>query len=185
MGESTTCANCGEPITEPANTPVEKRQPCPKCGSTTRTFSVEIKISCTASASATAEVIAYPKALLMIARSLIDQGYFNIAIMTSHMACEVAAERAFDTAYTAKNLEPLGEAVGSLLNGHNLANKKHRKLYNALAGTELEKQPFWSRFAEASEKRNSIVHKSGQANKQEAEFALKAANELITHLKQM
>lgn len=185
MAESTVCGNCGETVTEPASTPVEKRQPCPKCGSTRRNFSVELTASVSASASMTATLVTYPNALLTIARSLIDQGHFNIAIVTSHMACEVAAERAFDAAYAAKNLEPLGEAVDGLMNGHNLANDKHRKLYNALTGTELEKQSFWPQFRSASEKRNSIVHRGGHANKIEAEAASQAANELITYLKQM
>jgi len=185
MAESTVCGNCGETITEPASTPVEKRQPCPKCDSTRRNFSVELTASVSASASMTATLVTYPNALLTIARSLIDQGHFNIAIVTSHMACEVAAERAFDAAYAAKKLEPLGEAVDGLMNGHNLANDKHRKVYNALTGTELEKQSFWPRFRSASEKRNSIVHRGGHANTIEAAAALQAANELITYLKQM
>ncbi len=162
MAESTACGNCGEPLTEPASTAVEKRQPCPKCGSTRRNFSVEMTASVSASASFTAAVITYPKALLTIAQNLIDQGHFNIGIVTSHMACEVAAERAFDAAYAAKKLEPLGEAVDGLMNGHNLGNEKHRKLYNALTGTELEKQSFWTRFKSASEKRNSIVRAPDQ-----------------------
>lgn len=185
MAGSTACGYCGEPLTESASTSVEKRRPCPKCGSTSRNFSVEITASVTASGSFTATLISYPKALLTIAQSLIEQGHFNIAIVTSHMACEVAAERAFDAAYAAKGLEPLGEAVDSLMNGHNLGNEKHRKLYNTLTGTEIEKQPFWPRFKSASEKRNSIVHNGGQANKLEAEAALQAANDLITHLRQM
>jgi hypothetical protein len=185
VAESTACGNCGELLAEPANTPVEKRQPCPKCGSTRRNFSVEMTASLTVSGSFTATVITYPKALLTIAQSLIDQGRFSIATVTSHMACEVAAERAFDAAYAAKKLETLGEAVDGLMNGHNLGNEKHRKLYNALTETELEKEPFWSGFKSASEKRNSIVHKGGQANKKEAEDALQAAKDLITHLKQM
>ena len=101
------------------------------------------------------------------------------------MACEVAAERAFDVAYAAKSLELLGEAVDNLMNGHNLANAKHRKLYNALTDTELEKQPFWPSFKSASEKRNSIVHKGGHANKIEADCALNAARQLITYLRQL
>ena len=185
MSESTACGNCGEPLTESANTPVESRQPCPKCGSMRRSFSEEMTVSLTVSGSVTPTVITYPQALLTIAKSLVDQDLFNIAIVTSHLACEVAAERAFDAAYAAKKLEPLGEAVDGLMNGHNLANEKHRKLYNALTGTGLEKEPFWSRFKIASEKRNAIVHKGGQANKKEAEDALQAAMDLITHLKQI
>ena len=185
MAESPVCGNCGETITEPASTPVEERQPCPKCGSTRRNFFVELTASVSASACVTATLVSYPNALLTIARSLIDQGHFNIAIVTSHMACEVATERALDAAYVAKNLAALGEAVDSLMNGSNLANHKHRKLYNALTGTELEKQSFWQQFKSASEIRNSIVHKGGHANKFDAESALQAANELIVYLKQI
>lgn len=126
-----------------------------------------------------------PSALLTIAQSLIDQEHFNISVVTSHMACEVAAERALDAAYTAKQLESLREAVEALMNGHNLANAKHRKLYNALTGTELEKQPFWLRFKAASEKRNSVVHKGGHASKADAEAALNAGRELIKYLNQL
>jgi len=165
VAASTTCGNCGELLTEPVSSSDEKRPPCPKCGSTRRSFSVEMHASIKMSASFNAEVITYPMALLTIAESLVDQGHFNIAIVTSHMACEVAAERAFDAAYAARKLEPLGEAVDSLMNGRNLGNDKHRKLWNALTGTELEKEPFWSRFKSASEKRNSIVHKGGHAKK--------------------
>lgn len=185
MEELSVCGNCGETLAESASTPVEKCKPCPKCGSTRRSFAVELAASVTASASVTATLFTYPNALLSIARSLIDQGHFNIAIVTLHMACEVAAERAFDAAYAAKKLEPLGEAIDGLMNGHSLANEKHRKLYNTLTGTELENQSFWPQFKSASEKRNSIVHKGGHANKIEAEAALKAAKELITFLKQM
>ena len=105
--------------------------------------------------------------------------------LTSHMACEVAAERAFDAAYADKNLETLGEAIDGLMNGFNLGNERRRKLYNALTGTEFEKESFWSRFKKASEKRNSIVHKGGYASKKEAVGALQSAKELITHLKQL
>jgi hypothetical protein len=123
--------------------------------------------------------------LLSIAQGLIGQDHFNIAIVTSLMACEVAAERAFDAAYAARKLEPLGEVVDSLMNGHNLGNDRHRRLWNALTGTELEKELFWVRFKSASEKRNAIVHGGGHANKAEAEAALQAATDLIRHLKQI
>jgi hypothetical protein len=183
--DSTACGNCGELLSEPGNTPVNQREACAKCGSTRRSFSVEMTGPLIVSGSATATVITYPKALLTIAKSLIDQGHFNIAIVTSHMACEVAAERAFDAAYAAKNLAPLGEAVDGLMNGHNLWNDHHRKLYHALTGTQLESEPFWSRFKAASEKRNAIVHKGAQANKAEAEAALQAATDCSTYLKQI
>jgi hypothetical protein len=181
MPESTACGNCGELLDEPAN----ERQVCPKCGSTLRSFSAEVKMSVTVTGSCNANVITYPNALLTIAKSLIDQGHFNIAIITSHLGCEIAAERAFDAAYASKKLETLGEAVDKLMNGHNLGNARYRKLYNALTGNELEKEPFWPAFKAASEKRNAIVHKGYQAGKEEAEAALNAGRDLITHLKQI
>lgn len=186
MEQSSACGNCGEPMAEPTSTPVEKRQPCPKCGSTSRRFSGEMHASMKPlSVSFNAELVSYPKALLTIARGLIDQGHFNVGIVTSHMACEVAAERAFDAIYAAKKLESLGEALEGLMNGHNLGNDKHRKLWNALTGTSLENEPFWSQFQSASKKRNSIVHGGGHANKVEAEAALRASTDLVTHLKQI
>jgi hypothetical protein len=137
--ESTAYGNCGEPVPEPASTPVPKRQPCPNCGSTPRSFSVEMRASIKRSANFNAELVTYPKALLTISERLVDQAHFNIAIVSSHMACELAAERAFDAAHAARNLEPLGEAVDGLMNGHNLGNDKHRKLWNALT------EPSWRR----------------------------------------
>ena len=122
---------------------------------------------------------------LTIANNLINQGYFNIAIVTSHIACEIAAERAFDAAYAAKNLETLGAAVDDLMNGNNLGNERHRKLYNALTGTNIEKESFWQQFKTASKLRNAIIHKGSQANKDEAEAALQAAKDLIAYLKQL
>jgi hypothetical protein len=74
-------------------------------------------------------------------------------------------------------LESLGEAVEGLMNGHNLGNDKHRKLWNALTGTSLENEPFWSQFQSASKKRNSIVHGGKHANKVEAEAALRASTD--------
>jgi hypothetical protein len=186
VADLSACGNCDEPLTEASDVPAESRQPCPKCGSTSRTISGAITISMAAvMVAVSAEVTTYPKALLTIAQSLINDGHFNIAIVTSHMACEVAAERAFDAAYALKSLEPLGEAVELLMNGHNLGNEKNRKLYNALTGTNLEKEPFWSSFMNASSKRNLIVHKGRIANWGEADAALQAAKDLITHLKQM
>jgi hypothetical protein len=185
VAESNACGQCGELLTESANTSVENRQPCPKCGSTSRHVSLEFRGLVSVSGTATLTVITYPMALLTIAQSLIDQGHFNIAIVTSHIACEVAAERALDAAYAAKNLETLQDAVEGFMNGHNLAREQNRNLYNALTGTQIEKEPFWSRFMSAAKKRNKIVHGAGQATKKEAEDALQVAKELITHLKQL
>lgn len=43
-GVSVRCGNpaCGTSLDEPADTAAEARQPCPRCGSTNRTFAVEL-----------------------------------------------------------------------------------------------------------------------------------------------
>ena len=55
-----------------------------------------MSLSASVTLTANATVITHPTMLLTIAQSLIDQGLVDIAIITSHMACEVAAERVFD-----------------------------------------------------------------------------------------
>jgi hypothetical protein len=55
-----------------------------------------VSLSASVTLTANATVITHPTMLLTIAQSLIDQGLVDIAIITSHMACEVAAERVFD-----------------------------------------------------------------------------------------
>lgn len=37
------CAQCGEPLAEPPDTPVEEREPCPRCGSRNRLTKVEME----------------------------------------------------------------------------------------------------------------------------------------------
>lgn len=40
--EFTSCSDCGAPISEPSNTLLDSRVPCPACGSTKRAFYVEV-----------------------------------------------------------------------------------------------------------------------------------------------
>jgi hypothetical protein len=40
--DSVACGGCGAPLSEATDTPVEKRVPCPKCGSTARHFSLHL-----------------------------------------------------------------------------------------------------------------------------------------------
>jgi hypothetical protein len=39
----TRCARCGHPIDDPTGTPPEKRTPCPNCGSTDRSFGLNLE----------------------------------------------------------------------------------------------------------------------------------------------
>jgi len=181
----TFCAKCGEPIFDESRSgDPKKRKPCPKCGSTARTFSLEASIQVAASLTASAEVRTYPQALLLAARSLIDTGQHSIAVVVSHMACEVAAERAFCKAYADKGIKYLEEALSELLNSHNLGNDRTRKLYAALTGGIIQDQPFWQEFKEPSKRRNHIIHRGLTVGKDEAEKSMQAASDLVAHLKQ-
>jgi len=135
------------------------------------------------SGTAEAEVITYPRSLLGVARSLIDNNHFDIAVVVAHMACEIATERSLSEAYAAKGLQYLEDAVDDLLNGYNLSNKRNRKLYAALTGDAIEKQPFWSNFCESATRRNQVVHKGKLMTKAEAEESYRAADSFVSHLK--
>jgi hypothetical protein len=130
-----------------------------------------------------AEVITYPQALLTFAGKLIDDGQFSIAVVLSHMACEVATERAFSDAFAKKGIQYLEEPVLDFLNGYNLARDGVRKLYTALTGDEIQQQPFWQKFKESARRRNRIIHQGQVVGKAEAEDSFKAASDLIAHLK--
>jgi hypothetical protein len=42
VSQSVACGDCGAPIDESPSTPGDEREPCPNCGSTNRSFSVQI-----------------------------------------------------------------------------------------------------------------------------------------------
>ena len=178
------CGQCGEPILDdaPGSDP-SQRKPCPKCGSTTRAFSVQVHMTTSAKATVETEVITYPQNLLALARMLVDEGRFTIAVIVAHMASEIATERSLSEAFRTKGLEYLEPSVDEFLNGYNLANDRIRKLYTALTGDEIQNMPFWQKFKESAQRRNGIVHGSLIVGKTEAEESYKAAADLVTYLK--
>ena len=72
------------------------------------------------------QIITYPQKLLAVAQSLIDTGEYSISIVVSHIACEVAIDRAFTNSFRAKGLEYLEAPIEMLLSGNNLGNDKRR-----------------------------------------------------------
>ena len=182
-GNSSSCAQCGEPMTgeSPSGDPAQ-RKPCPKCGSAARILPAHAEVRISFSGSAQAEIITYPQTLLSAALSLIGSGQFNIAVVVAHMACEIATERCLSESFTQKGIQYLEAAVTDLLNGYNLANEKHRNLYTALTGDEVQKQPFWQDFKNSATRRNRIIHQGAIVGKAEAEESLKAASDLVSHL---
>ena len=127
-------------------------------------------------------VVTYPRTLLSAASDLLHQGQYGISIVVSHMACEIAAERALSESFSSKGLAYLEEPVFAFLNGYNLAKDRNRKLYSALTGDEIHTQPFWQAFKESSTRRNDVMHKGVIVGVTEAEASLVAARLIIEHL---
>ena len=184
MSDNVTCGQCGEPITgENPGLDVAQRKPCPKCGSTRRTYGVEISLAVSSSVAAEATVITYPQKLLTLAQRLIDDGEFGIAVVVAHMACEIATERTLSEAFIAKGIPYLEDSVTDLLSGYNLANPRIRKLYTALTGDEVENATFWQKFKQSAERRNKMAHTAITVTEAEAKESHTAAKDLVAHLK--
>ncbi len=180
-----TCSDCGRPVEDSSSDPAE-RTPCPNCGSTKRNIVMTATAgsSSVSGASANITVLTYPQRLLGVAKGLIDSQEFSIAVVVAHMAAEIAVERSLSRAYEINGLSHLGEAIGEFLNGYNLANEKIRKLFTAVTGNAVYQESFWQAFIASARRRNSIVHGSKTADKQEATASLSAVTELVEHLKQ-
>lgn len=180
MGNTISCGQCGELIPDEAPGASE-REPCPICGSTTRTYQASAAMTTTSSVSVQATVITYPQRLLTLARSLIDGGECEVGIVVVHMACEVATERSLSDAFTARGLDYLkGWATKSL--GYNLANDRVRDLYAALTDDAVEQTSFWRDFKKSSVLRNKLVHGGASATGDDAEDSIRAGSSLVAHL---
>ena len=129
-------------------------------------------------------LVGIPDELLKLSQKLIDQNEHSVAIVVAHTACEVSVENALSRAYAARRLQDIEEAVNAFLTGgYNLGNERIRKLYDALTGNEVQKEPFWEAFKKSSERRNKAVHKGIKFTQVEAEESFKAATDLIGYLR--
>lgn len=136
-----------------------------------------------ASVTVDAVVITYPRRLLTLARKLIDDGEFGIAVVVAHVACEVATERTLTDAFAARGVSYLEDSVTELLSGYSLANDRIRKLYRALTGDQIEQAPFWAKFKASATRRNNVVHSSASVTKADANESHQAATDLVDHMK--
>jgi hypothetical protein len=182
MADEVFCGNCKKKLNEAAT--ADQQQPCADCGSKNRSFSTQMQGFLKLSGQVDAKLTTYPNILLAVAKNLLDQGLFNVAVVTGHMACEVATERALSAGFATKNIPELEEPVEALLNGYNMANEKIRKLYTALTQDQIGQTAFWSEFKASSERRNVIVHRGASVDKPSAEKSLQATTSFVAHLKQ-
>jgi hypothetical protein len=100
------------------------------------------------------------------------------------MACEIAVEKALGLGFGRRGIPDLEEPIEAFMNGYNLANDRIRNVYVALTKDDVHKEVFWEEFKVSASRRNAIMHKGAQATKDQAEASLKAAVDLVAHLKQ-
>ena len=177
------CAKCGTILygESPGCDPSD-RSPCPRCGSTARSFSVSASDRIHLSSAVQTGATTYWQRLLETARELFEKEHYNEAVMMAYMACAIATERSFAEALAAKKSQSPEEAANYLPGGDNLANERTRELYTALTGDVIQEQPFWQQFKKFVNLRNQIVHSRKTASRAEAEVSLKAASSLVRHL---
>jgi hypothetical protein len=175
------CGSCGKAITgEP--TDGSARQPCPACGATSRRMSVEGHITAHATVTADATFVTYSEFLLETADSLVNAGHAEMAVVTAHIACEIATERSFSRAFQHHHIDFLEEPLTAFFNGYNLANKRLRALYTALTGNQPEQQSFWPAFVASSERRNRVVHRGVPVTPPEAHESIGAARAFVQYV---
>jgi ribosomal protein S27AE len=154
------CGECGTVLyNEHSDLPVVDRQPCPRCGSTKRAFSVQASanLSFSTRATARASVITYPQSLLSTANDLIGRKLYDAAILMAHQACEIAFESTIARALASSEHQSAQQTKNSLSCGTNLANDHARELYTSLTGDDIRLQPFWPQFKEFVALRNKVA----------------------------
>jgi hypothetical protein len=115
-------------------------------------------------------VIPYPERLLAMARDLIEREEWGVAVIVTHMACEIRTEQALSRSWRWRT--------------YSLDNNKVRTRYNNLTGDAIENQPFWQDFKDSATLRHHAVHQGRIAGEAEAQKAVNAADALVAHLNQ-
>ena len=168
-----TCGQCEKVLDEPSRIPIDKRVPCPDCGSTSRHFKVEI-----ADRIWRAQYVI----LLDTAKQLHTQGYHAASIVTAQTASEVCTELVLTDALRAKSIEYLADPIGQMISNYSLHNSRVRNLYVAVTGDRIQDETFWQSFKEHATRRNEIVHRGRQASAQEAADSIMAVESVIHQL---
>jgi uncharacterized Zn finger protein (UPF0148 family) len=185
MSDNTTdthCATCGEPIYDEDS---HNRNPCPKCGALSRTYSLTANVTVSVSVSAEAKKISLPQSLLDTARAMIDSdidGLPAMAVILCHAACEIATDRALEAGFKANQIEHLHETIRKRFRSNRMGTKETHQLYTALTGDDIKNTPFWKQYTASIKRRDEIAHSGRMIGKDEAEETHKAATALVKHL---
>lgn len=185
------CLDCNHQTTEElSGSTLTQLGACPNCGSkhlhhivTARySFSAESLKGVTSTATAYFDVIAYSRILLNEAQNLINAGQFDMAVVISHAACEIAMEQVLSNAIANKDIRYLEEWLSEFLGKP--TNERAQRLLTVLTGKEIQgQQPLWREFKKSWNRRNDIVHRGVRVVKDEAEHSLKFCTDLVNYLK--
>ncbi len=183
MTTDTYCGNCGEPIygEDSAN-----RQPCPKCGSKKRKYSLELNASVSVSATVTAQVFRPASAFLDVAHTLAnsdDRMDWNLCVVAALVACEVSTEKTLVEVARATQKESLVKSQRDSDRTFKMQNPKTRALYKRLTGDDIESPPEeWDEYVRVKNLRNGIVHEGQQADQKSARDCLRVATRFVKRL---
>lgn len=180
----TFCGNCEQPI---YNEDSHNRQPCPNCGSTKRTYSLTADVSVAVGAEVNATRIAFSQSLLISAETLIKKGdelSLSMAVILSHSACDIAADRALALALESNALSHAMKPLRTLISGYSPKNDRFWNLFSALTGEEIRREPFWHALVESSKCRDAIVHRAEFADAQQALSTHQVTTDFVKYLGQ-
>lgn len=117
------------------------------------------------------------------ARSRLDDGHPNEAIVIAQTAAELYTEEVFDRLYERRGITDLKRVLGRLLyENYNLGHDRVATLYEALSGDPIKHADFWSQYKAHNELRNDIVHDGRIATVEEAEASLHTVEALLARL---
>lgn len=178
---SNRCAACGEALAGDTHALEAERTPCPACGSAARYILGSGTSTMALVATADAKVIPYARLLLQEAEDFYTNEKFGIAVVIAHTACEVATERFISKALEVSSLPPEVKELIRPVNGsaYTITTKRVQNLFNALAGTTVQTQPFWGKLQQSIDRRNNMVHKGVKPSQLEAEQSLQTASQFI------
>lgn len=187
MAGQTTCASCGEPVTQDFwDEASERLTPCAKCGSTARNYSLKAEpgLYYLSGSDVKFDVVRNTEILLQSAQRLFDSGEYSVAVVVAHTACEVGVERIIAQCFARSNIPQAAEPVNDLLNGYNVKNPRVSKLFNALTGKKVaeDTKTIWEKFGESVKRRNSAVHAGKQPTRDEAQESLTVVGEMVQYL---
>jgi hypothetical protein len=120
-------------------------------------------------------VVPYEEALLMAARSAVergDDGDYEVAVVISQMAAEIASEQVMTAYLGRKQVPELAEALAGFVTSYSLANKRVLKLYNALTEDPVQQEPFWAAYKAHAKTRGAVVHRGERVDKAMAEASV-------------